>query len=195
MFCYISAKQESERLLKGSVHANREEFWQTKIIICVCLAFVFNPLFSWVWAGEVKKQDGELFLEAGTPILLRFKVSVTSEGTRVGQMVGLEVAEDVYSNGRVVIRKGTPAEGQIIRCETRQYAGEPGVISIANFFVLPRNNEKIRLDGVLRIGGEDKPESRVLGYCCLFGYLIKGGSALIEEGQTVRTVLARDCII
>ena len=125
MLCYISAKHESERLVYGSVHARQEELWQTIIIICVYLTFVFNPIFSWVCAGEVKKQDGELLL----------------------------------------------------------------------FFVLPRTNENIRLDGVLRIGGKDKPESRVLGYCCRFGYLIKGGSALIEQGQTVRTVLSRDCVI
>ena len=195
MYCYLSAEHQSEWLVYGSAHGSQEEFWQTIIKICVCLTFVFSSIFGWAWAGEVNKQDGELFLPAGTPVLLRFKASVASEGTRVGQMVVLEVAEDVWRHGTVVIRKGTPAEGQVIRCQVEQYAGEPGEIVIANFFILPSTKEKIRLSGVLRLQGKDKPESRALGYCCPLGYLMRGGGALIEKGEIVRTVLARDCVI
>ena len=99
---------------------------------------------------------------------------IKSEEAKVGQLVNLEVAEDVYGDEFLAIPAGTPATGQIIRCEARHYSGIGGELAITNFYIVPRKSEKIRLDGIFRVEGKDRTESVVIGRCCFFGYLIKG---------------------
>jgi hypothetical protein len=128
--------------------------------------------------------------------MLRFLSSVTSKQATRGHLVDLEVAEDVFKDGNAIIPKGTVARGQIIRCETKDFAGTPGILSIGNFYILSEKNVKITLDGILTIEGKDsRSGSRAIGSCCFFGYLMRGGSAVVKKDQTVRAVVRKDCVI
>lgn len=173
----------------------------TKQIVIFPLIFLGLFLFwcdsiaDYACASEELTNTRELKLDFGTPILLRFISKITSEQAKAGQMIDLEVEAPVYKDGVVVIAEGTPAKGNIIACNTKGYAGEGGNLVVANFYVVLENSQMIRLDGIYRLEGKDKPESVAIGQCCFFGYLIKGEEALVKEGQTFRAVLARDVII
>lgn len=173
----------------------------TKQIVIFPLVFLglflfwCDPILDYACASEELTNTRELKLDFGTPILLRFISKITSKQAKAGQMVDLEVEVPVFKDGVVAIAKGTPAKGTIIACNTKGYAGEGGNLAIANFYVVLENSQMIRLDGIYRLEGKDKPESVVIGQCCLLGYLIKGEEALVKEDQTFRAVLARDVII
>ena len=171
--------------------------WFPKIsaILFVFLLFWHNVDGTIVFSFDNQTAPPEIKLKFGTPVLLRFVNKITSENFKVGQVVDLEVSANVYKDGVVVIPEGLPAKGMIISSSGKHYAGEGGNLAVGNFYLFLNNSQRINLDGILRLEGEDKKESLVIGQCCFFGYLIKGKEAFINEGQTFRAILSRDEVI
>ena len=157
--------------------------------------FCCNSLVDHARASEGSENVTELKLDYGTAILLRFLSDVSSKEAKVGQLVNLQVDENVFKDGTLVIPKGTPARGQIINSMAKYHGGLGGQIVIANFYIILEQYQKIPLDGTYRIEGKEEKSSLVIGSCCLLGFLIKGKEAVINKGQTFKTVLARDLVI
>ena len=63
--------------------------------------------FTGLRASEVRLGDG-------TRVRVRIMDLVTSETSRPGDAVGLQVADDVVVNGAVAIRRRTPAKGTVV---------------------------------------------------------------------------------
>lgn len=87
---------------------------------------------AWLWAGMACAQAAETVVRvrAGTEVRLVLDEELSSEGARKGQVFRLEVGEDVRTQGHVVIPRGTPAEGVVVRAQAREAYGKPGVLQL-----------------------------------------------------------------
>lgn len=150
-------------------------------------------LSSWntISANEQITTKG-LKIKFGTPVLLRFISDVSSKTTAPGQWIDLEVAAPISVDGIEVIPEGTPAKGFTISSNPNNYGGRGGLLSIGNFYLILGGSQRIRLDGIYRLGGADKPVSLAIGYCCFLGFLIKGEDACVKKGQRFKAVLQGD---
>lgn len=70
-------------------------------------------------------------VQAGTEIQLTLLETVSSETARKGQTFRLEVASDVRALGHVVIPRGTPVEGTVLRVESTGPFGRPGTLQLS----------------------------------------------------------------
>jgi hypothetical protein len=171
--------------------------WLTKVsaILIGFLIFWHNIDGTIAFSTDNQAAVQGIKLKFGTPVLLQFVTEVSSESCKVSQVIDMEVSANVYKNGVIVIPKGLPAKGMMISGSHKNYAGEGGNLAIGNFYVIVNGSQRIDLDGIMRLEGEDRKESLVIGQCCPLGYLIRGKEACINKGQTFRTVLSKDEII
>ncbi len=94
-------------------------------------------------------------LRAGAPVAVVLSQALTTKGKnlKVGQLVQLEVAQDVMLGGRVVIPARSPVEGVLTHVRNKGMWGKSGAIrlSISSVNI---NGTKIRLKGDMDTRGE-----------------------------------------
>ncbi|MHA2260724.1 MAG: hypothetical protein ACXACO_22380 [Promethearchaeota archaeon] len=106
----------------------------------------------------------------------------------VGDPVDLSVARDVDINGKVVIRQGTRATGEVVSVEKKGYVGKPGKIAIAVRSVTAVDGTEVRLrDTVTQEGKSKETTALLLGLIvCILLLLIKGESSIIPAGTEIK---------
>ncbi len=82
-------------------------------VLCICLSPLVVAQQTLPTAATPAGRDKPAILEKGTEVKLVLLETVSSATAKNGQKVRMAVAEDVSSNGVIVIRKGTPATGEV----------------------------------------------------------------------------------
>jgi hypothetical protein len=137
-------------------------------------------------------------LPGNTAIELRLDASVSSSFSRVGDDVRLMVVRDVEIDGRVVIPRGMPVMGEVIRSGGNGGFGKGGRVEIAAKS-LTLNGKTVALDGTLM----SKGKGAGFGKMALFGTLVgvvgmsqvRGKEAIIGAGQTLKATTRTDVAI
>ncbi len=106
--------------------------------------------------------DLDLTLLNGTPIHLKLKKTISSATAHVGEVVELEVLEEVLVDGVCVIPAGAMAVGIVTEAEPKKHMGHGGKLGVGVNFVRLGNNEKAAVRSFQEGTGANTPAGTVL---------------------------------
>ena len=134
-------------------------------------------------------------LRVGTPVPVALSEPLTTKGKKlkVGQMVRLEVAQDIMVNGRLVIPARSPVEGVITEVRNKGMWGKSGAIRL-EFTSVNINGSAIRVSGSMDTRG-DTGTAGVVGAIValpIAGFFVTGTSAEFPLNAPGRAFLAQD---
>lgn len=129
----------------------------------------------------------------GTPVILATETDLSSTSNVKGDMVPLRVAEDVVVGGRVVIRRGAEATGQIVDARAKGAMGMSGRLILRPLYA------KVA-DRVVRLSGQaaDKASvsaGAVIGTVALGIPAFTGRSARIVAGTRVPAMVEKTVLL
>jgi hypothetical protein len=134
-------------------------------------------------------------LRAGAPVPVALSEALTTKGKtlKVGQIVRLEVAEDVMLNGRVVIPARSPVEGVLTEVRNKGMWGKSGAIHL-HINSVNINGTTIRLRGDMDTRGETGTAGVVGAIVVLpvAGFFVTGTSAEMPLNMPGRAFLDQD---
>lgn len=134
-------------------------------------------------------------LRAGAPVPVALSEMLTTKGKhlKVGQLVQLEVAQDVLLNGRVVIPARSPVEVVLTEVRNKGMWGKSGAIHLQVTSVMI-NGTKVRLKGDMDSRG-DTGTAGVVGAIVILpiaGFFVTGTSAEMPLNMPGRAFLDQD---
>jgi hypothetical protein len=128
----------------------------------------------------------EFGLEDGTPVKLKFKQTISSKTAKEGDIVILEVAEDVAVKNKLVIAKGADAKGKVTKVRASGMLGRKGKLEITLQEVTLVSGERVALRGSQTGGGGHAGGLiAVAAVINPLALLFKGKSAVYEAGTEV----------
>lgn len=137
-------------------------------------------------------------LPQGTEIHFVTLSDLTSQISKLGQKVALEVSEDVVFNGRVVIAKGSQAAGEVTLLRKKGMWGKSGKLE-ASVMSVRVNGVDVPVKGM--VGDKGKVGTvAVVGVVLLSplivapfaGFFVTGTSAVLPHGTVASAVLLSD---
>lgn len=156
--------------------AMRDATRRLAYVALVALAFGCMPLAA---------QDAKsIHVKPGTEVQLVLKESLSSQTATRGQKFSLVVEQDVLVQGQVVIPKGSPATGLVVRAEPKGTFGKPGVLQL-RIQSLTLRDQRIPLFYSSLSRGKERDGSAVL-LTALFGPvgMLKQGKLLVVPAGT-----------
>jgi hypothetical protein len=99
-----------------------------------------------------------VLLPEGARIVVALASEVRSSAVKPGDRVALVVGEDTLIEGTVVVRKGTPATGEILDVQRRNVFGGGGRLVMTVLWTTAVDGQEVRLRPVPTRGGGKKPE-------------------------------------
>lgn len=143
----------------------------------------------------VQVQAAGNVLRAGAPVgvVLSQALTTKGKGLTVGQVIQLEVAQDVLHNGRVVIPARSPVEGVLTHVRNKGMWGKSGAIKLSISSV-SINGTKIRLKGEMDSRGQTGTAGVVGAIVALpiAGFFVTGTSAEMPLNMPGRAFLDQD---
>jgi hypothetical protein len=134
-------------------------------------------------------------LRAGAPVPVALSEALTTKGKtlKVGQLVRLEVAEDVMLNGRVAIPARSPVEGVLTEVRNKGMWGKSGAIHL-HLNSVNINGTSIRLKGDMDSRGQTGTAGVVGAIVALpvAGFFVTGTSAEMPLNMPGRAFLDQD---
>ena len=134
-------------------------------------------------------------LRAGAPVPVALSEMLTTKGKslKVGQIVRLEVAQDVLLNGRVVIPARSPVEGILTEVRNKGMWGKSGAIHLQMTSV-SINGIAVRLKGDMDTRGQTGTAGVVgaIVVLPLAGFFVTGTSAEMPLNMPGRAFLDQD---
>ena len=140
-------------------------------------------------------------LRKGTPVELTFEKAISSNHAYSGEVVPMRVTNDVWDDGHIVIRHGTPVTAIIRNVEKRGRFGKNGVLKLdilpvhADGTTIPlQPRQKGRVVGGTK--GTETAGASGLGLLVLgplglgAGYFVVGKAVHIEPGDHLKTQVA-----
>lgn len=125
-------------------------------------------------------------LADGTPLKLKFKRTISSKDTNLGETVEFEVAEDVVVGNKVVIAKGAPAKGKVTKVRGAGMLGRKGKLEISVEEVTLVTGERVSIRGSQQAGGGHA--GGIIAVAAVINplaLLFKGKQAVYEAGTEV----------
>ncbi|GAP98773.1 hypothetical protein [Leptolyngbya sp. NIES-2104] len=125
-------------------------------------------------------------LQDGAPLKLKFKRTISSKDSNLGEVVDFEVAEDVLVGNRVVIAKGAPAKGKVTKVRGAGMLGRKGKLEIAVEEVTLVTGERVAIRGSQQAGGGHA--GGIIAVAAVINplaLLFKGKQAVYEAGTEV----------
>lgn len=162
------------------------------ILTITILAFVSVAIGF--YAPKIAIANPGVILKAGTPVNLRLTEEISSKVKDVGDIIHFEVVGDVKVDGKVVIKAGAPAEGEITIAEKQEMLGRPGKIAFMVRSTQAVDGTRAPLRATLTREGRDKETSALmLGLFICFLFLWKKGEpAVFPAGTEVRAYVDYD---
>jgi hypothetical protein len=118
---------------------------------------------------------------------------ITSKAAKPNDPVHFTVNEDLVVNGRVVVSKGTPANGSVINAEKGGYLGKSGKLAVQVESTQTVDGQPLKLRAAKGKEGNDKATSTaVLSAIVPFFLFKKGGEANIASGTAVTVYAAEE---
>lgn len=143
----------------------------------------------------VPQQSLGNILRAGAPVTIALSEPLTTKGKalKVGQLVRLEVAQDVMLNGRLVIPARSPVEGVLTEVRNKGMWGKSGAIHL-HINSVNINGTTIRLKGDMDSRGETGTAGVVGAIVVLpiAGFFVTGTSAEMPLNMPGRAFLDQD---
>jgi hypothetical protein len=143
----------------------------------------------------IQQQVSGDVLRAGAPVPVALSQALTTKGKvlKVGQLVQLEVAQDVMHNGRLVIPARSPVEGVLTHVRNKGMWGKSGAIQLAIKSV-KINGTTVRLKGEMDSRGETGTAGVVGAVVALpvAGFFVTGTSADMPLNMPGRAFLDED---
>lgn len=134
-------------------------------------------------------------LRSGAPVPVVLSEALTTKGKRlkVGQLVQLEVAQDVLLNGQVVIPARSPVEGVLTEVRNKGMWGKSGAIRL-HIRSVSINGVNIRLKGDMDSRGQTGTAGVVGALVVLpvAGFFVTGTSAEMPLNMPGRAFLDQD---
>lgn len=143
----------------------------------------------------VPQQAAGNVLRAGAPVPVVLSEVLTTKGKalKVGQLVRLEVAQDVMLNGRLAIPARSPVEGVLTEVRNKGMWGKSGGIRL-HIASVNINGTSIRLSGDMDTRGETGTAGVVGAIVALpiAGFFVTGTSAEMPLNMPGRAFLDQD---
>lgn len=178
------------KIIAASVLLPAAAFGQT--VVSPQPAMVVSPSQT---ATVVPQQAAGNVLRAGAPVPVALSQALTTKGKslKVGQIVRLEVAQDVMLNGRLVIPARSPVEGVLTEVRNKGMWGKSGAIRL-HINSVNINGVIIRLNGDMDTRG-DTGTAGVVGSIVVLpiaGFFVTGTSAEMPLNMPGRAFLDQD---
>lgn len=124
---------------------------------------------------------------AGTTVSLKFADTISPATKKSGDSISLVVVEDVVVDGKIVIRAGASARGEVTKSRERNFLGIPAQIGVTVKTVEAVDGKNILLsDGKYQEGSSKMVSSIALSLiCCVLFALRKGGETQISQGTEI----------
>jgi hypothetical protein len=122
----------------------------------------YDPLDHTEAAPKPRIDPSELILPNATPIHLKLSKTISSATAHVGDLVELEVLEDVTVDDLTVISKGAPATGSVKEAETKKRMGHSGKLGFLIYSVRLNDNEKAATRSYQETNGENTSAGAIL---------------------------------
>jgi hypothetical protein len=154
------------------------------VLLTVAAFFVTFILPKTLYAEEIN-------IPTGTSVQLSTNALLSPASVNVGDAVELTVTSDVVIDGKVVIKAGAPAKGEIIQAKDENYIGIAAKVGLAIRTVEAVDGTSLMLSGTKLVEGKDKMAMSIglSIICCILFALVRGGSASIPAGTVI------DCIV
>ncbi len=139
-------------------------------------------------------QAEEFVLAEDTAFQIVTAQEISSKKAEPGDAVAFKVDEDVVVNGRVLISKGTKANGYVVNAEKSGRMGKAGKLGITVESTTTVDGKPIKLRAAKGKEGDDKTNS-VAALSILVSSLFmlkKGEDAKIKEGTPVKVYVAEE---
>jgi hypothetical protein len=101
-------------------------------------------------------------LPNGTPVHLKVSKAVSSASAHVGDIVTLEVADDVVVDGLLVIAKGAAATGTVTDAEPKKKLGRGGKVGVVVNSVILTDKRKAAIRGYQEANGANAATGAVI---------------------------------
>jgi hypothetical protein len=125
--------------------------------------------------------EGSLKLAANTKLSIELMENLSSALNTAGQTVWLRVAEDVASDGKVVIPRGTPVKAMLRQVQHGSSHGAPGTFNATFVSIDLDATHRIPVVGEVSSSGRQRTAGAVSGG--LMGLLIMGTEAFEAAGS------------
>ena len=119
-----------------------------------------------------------------TPVRVKLEKGLSSATAHVGDVVELEVLENVLVDGVVVIARGAKAAGKVAEAEPKKHFGHDGKIAISITSVLLSDNESAPVRGYYEAFGSSNSSSPM--------QIGSGRDATIAEGTDFKALVDGD---
>jgi hypothetical protein len=131
-------------------------------------------------------------ISAGTPVIVAVNTVITPEAVNIGDAVELSVVSDVVVDGKVVIKAGARASGEVTVAKKSNYIGIPAEIGICVRSVQAINETTVMLSGSKIVKGKDQMFTSIglSLICCILFAGMKGGDASIVVGTPITCTVA-----
>jgi hypothetical protein len=158
--------------------------------------------------SETSSETERLILPASQEIALAFKSKLSSQKTKLGDVIEFVVARDVKIDGLTVIAVGSIGHGKVTATKRRGHIGKPGSLEVEFSEVPSVDGTPIGLKGKHKVSGEDRREQvkneaadvgiQMLGFGSMFipAVLLKtGGKAEVQAGTRFNAAVANDALL
>jgi hypothetical protein len=122
----------------------------------------------------------------GTMIQVRLNQSMSSKSAKTGSFVDLTVVSDVKVDGKVVIKAGAQAQGNVSSAKKAAAFGSPGEIAIQVNSVRAVDGTNIPVQAMSSDDGDSQVATAIiLGLLCIVGFFIPGGEGELSSGVII----------
>ena len=155
--------------------------------------------------SEMLPPTERLVLPASQEIAFAFRSALSSQKSKLGDVVEFVVVRDIKVDGLTVIPAGSIGRGKITATKGRGHMGKPGRLEVEFTEVPSVNGTPIRLTGKSQVSGEDRRKQvtndagsaaiQMLGFGSMLIPVVlleRGGSAELEAGTRFDAAVAED---
>lgn len=138
-----------------------------------------------------------ILLKAGTKLLIKTSVSLSSKLNRPGDRFGISMLTATTDNGQVLVLAGAGGEGEIIHTAKARWGGKPGEL-IANARFLQCGSVRLPVGHLHWSRGGDNLLGAAIAASMLFSpamFLVTGGEVEIPAGTAGEVSLLNDVTI
>lgn len=149
----------------------------------------------------------QITLPAGTKMYFNTTQTLSSNQCISGQLVNIELRNDVIIDGKVIAASGTNAVGEVLECKKAKGKGTPGKIALRAKSITLRDGTEVMLNGqILEFVGKDNKTEAALGAiaggCCILPiagffvyFFIPGENAHLYTGNLLEAHVSQDYVI
>jgi len=155
------------------------------------LAFVSLLITGLITTAFVAKPR---LLQEGTIVTLKVNENLDSRVSKVGDMISLEVTEDVMIDSYVAIKAGSTASGRITVAVPAKWAGQKGQLDFEIDYVKTVSGRNVKLRANSSTAGKSKMPGVIAAAAIInpLFLVIKGKDVTVAKGQVFSTYVDKD---